>query len=458
MNINDPSGWLFAGDTAHVHEITETEVEKLLELALLEDQWTANVRNEAEYYDNASHSKSVMEIMLQQIRLTNVAGTLVQFPFGYFCTFESRRHLFRGENQVFLHSESSLGRRCRNSHGNRRSEKETEILHVLSNMRIVQFRKFIWQFDIIPQWEGKLSEINYKALAQHYGFDTFLLDLTNDVRTALFFATCKWTGDCFEPLTQEDINKSEQSRYGVLYHTPDWRIDALNGRMMMKQCELMMQEGKRDRPSIIDTGRYDGIAYQIGLQPFHRCHTQHGYVYPMKTLGNLRNTGEFEIIHFSHSPALSRRVYEMMDAGKKIYPDEGINEAATVIDQIKKSFVFSEDDLEWAYEMEEARKDLFPTITDLKKTLESDTVTELLVEVYGMSAGCGIRFQKEEVEYILDASVKDIINNRYNDKDFLEPLQIKKYYRTPDEVRWRRERYRQLFELYEVSTGCLSPN
>ena len=81
---------------------------------------------------------------------------------------------------------------------------------------------------------GKLSEVNYKALAQHYGFETFLLDLTNDVRNALFFATCKWVEDHFEPLTEEDIMQSERSRYGVIYHTPDWMIDFMNGDNLLK--------------------------------------------------------------------------------------------------------------------------------------------------------------------------------------------------------------------------------
>ena len=44
--------------------------------------------------------------------------------------------------------------------------------------------------NIVPYWEAKLSDVNFMALAQHYGFETHLLDLTNDFMTALFFATC----------------------------------------------------------------------------------------------------------------------------------------------------------------------------------------------------------------------------------------------------------------------------
>ena len=44
-------------------------------------------------------------------------------------------------------------------------------------MRVWQFRKVVWQFDTVPYWEAKLSDANYMALAQHYGFETLLLDI-----------------------------------------------------------------------------------------------------------------------------------------------------------------------------------------------------------------------------------------------------------------------------------------
>ena len=51
------------------------------------------------------------------------------------------------------------------------------------------------------------------ALAQHYGFATHLMDLTNDFKAALFFATCKYVPetDSYRPLTQEAIDKSIQT-------------------------------------------------------------------------------------------------------------------------------------------------------------------------------------------------------------------------------------------------------
>lgn len=440
----DNSGWLCSADTTNTHDISESDIEQLLKLAESEDDWLNNVREEAEHYDSIPFAQmNTIQLLTQQQRLTNIAGTIVQFPFGYICTFESRRHLFRGENQDFPYSESSLSRRCRKGCGIKRSDNEIELLHIISNMRICQFRKFIWQFDIIPQWEGKLSEVNYKALAQHYGFETFLLDITNDVRTALFFATCKWVKDHFEPLTQKDIEATERTRYGVIYHSPDWRIDSLNGGTSFKQFAAMQEEG--NRPSIIDTGRWDGIAYQIGLQPFHRCLLQNGYVYPMKTISDIKTTGDFERLRFKQSEALSRRIFDMMDQGNKIYPNEGITIIGDIIDKIRNSLVFSEDDLLWAYEIDEARKDIFPTIDGLKNELQSDFTAKLLRDAYGIVGDKHIKFQKEEVKYDLPADTKSYINAMYNDKGFLEPLHVKKYYQTPDSIRYRQQRHRKIF-------------
>ncbi len=58
----------------------------------------------------------------------NAGGTIVQYPFGYICTFPSRRHLFRGERQDYSRSEVSLTRRCRDKTGKKLAPKEIELL------------------------------------------------------------------------------------------------------------------------------------------------------------------------------------------------------------------------------------------------------------------------------------------------------------------------------------------
>ena len=444
MDIHDDSGWLVSANTKSTVDIDESDLEKLLQLADLEDQWAENVKNEVCDYDKKPRG-SGMELLIHPFRIMDAGGTVVQYPFGYICTFPSRRHLFRGERQDYSRSEASLMRRCRDKAGKKLSPKEIELLHVISNMRIVQFRKFIWQFDIIPQWEGKLSEVNYKALAQHYGFETFLLDLTNNVRDALFFATCKWVNDHFEPLTQEDIAASTQSQFGVIYHSPDWKLGFMNGDSFLRLRASFEKEKNRLRPSVIDTGLWDGVAYQIGLQPFYRAHMQCGYVYPMKTLEDIRYSREFERMRFRQTVEFSRRMYELMDGGNKIYPEEGIIAVNPVLQKIQRALVFSEDDLLWAYELDEANKEMFPDISDLRRELEAEETAALLHSAYGVEERLII--QAEEVSYPISEEVKAYINRQYNDKPFLASVGGMMH-TTQEAQDYRRERYCQIYGEY----------
>ena len=53
--------------------------------------------------------------------------------------------------------------------------------------------------------------------------------------------------------------------------------------------------------------------------------------------------------------------------------------------------------------------------------------------------------QEDEVEYFLSPERKEYINRKYNDKDFLEPLNIRKYYRTPDSIAYRKQKHWEIF-------------
>lgn len=75
----------------------------------------------------------------------NVAGTTVTFPFGDIITFDSKRHFFRGENSQFEMSVPTLNRKIM-----KMSPIEQELFRAVSNMRIVQFRKFIWNINVVP--------------------------------------------------------------------------------------------------------------------------------------------------------------------------------------------------------------------------------------------------------------------------------------------------------------------
>ena len=285
----------------------------------------------------------------------------------------------------------------------------------------------------MPYWEAKLSDINFDALAQHYGFDTCLLDLTNDFRAALFFATCKYDymTDSYRPLSKADIEKSENSKYGVIFHTPNWVIDYLNGGTINWHMEHI--NDKRDHPYTFYSGDLDGIAFQIGYQPLMRCHHQSGYIMPMMKARCLQEDSRFEKMRFLQSEELSNQVFEMMDKGKKVFPNEGIKLALNTLRCIQKSSVFSEDDMSYAYDFGEIDKTIFPTVDDLKKGLCNYKIN-----------GDAINIQKDEVEYHIDSAILEKINEHYDGENLLDMIgnMINCY---PEQKRYREQRCLEIY-------------
>lgn len=397
MNIKNKDGWFFKNpEKNEIYYLTDMEVEQLFQLAKDEDQWAKNVYDEVVYKDKHPGG----DFLINEIRTINAPGTVVRYPFNIAAiTFPSRRHLFRGEPQIYKASIPSLNRKIKG--------RDKKMWEALAKLRVIQFHKFIWKIDVVPYWEAKLGDINILALAQHYGFDTHLLDLTNDVMVALFFATCQYVpeSDSYRPLTEKEC---EDRKYGVIFHTPDWTMDYFQPSTSAKLWDKM--EVMRTRPLSIEDGEVDGIAFQIGMQPLMRCHHQSGYIYPMVENKPLQDNWWFEKLYIKLTSELSEKVFKMMDGGKKVFPNEGISEARSVIEEIKKSFTFSEDDLLCLSE-------------DMREKIRD----------YDFD-GKRITVQNGEVGYNLPQETWDAINAKYNGKDLLAPTGGMFHYKPEEKI------------------------
>ena len=73
MDIHDDSSWLVGANTQSTVDIDESDVEKLLQLADLEDQWAENVKNEVRDYDKKPRG-SGMELLIHQFQIMNAGG------------------------------------------------------------------------------------------------------------------------------------------------------------------------------------------------------------------------------------------------------------------------------------------------------------------------------------------------------------------------------------------------
>lgn len=424
------SGWLFQKDGYKniLRDVSEEELFELVRLADEEYAWSESVRREVERRDSVPFSPG--GYFLDLIRLQNTNGTILPYPYGDIVTFSSSCHFYRGETEEYPLTRPTLNRIIDGL-----SPVEQELYRAVENMRIEQFCKFLWKLDIVPFWEAKVCDVNYKALAQHYGFKTQLLDLTNDFRNALFFATCKYdeNEDAYFPLTRADIEKDKQSAHGIIFHSPNWQLDFFQPDASFRFGLKLQGMGRLPSLIRIDDGILDGIAFQIGFQPLMRCHSQSGYLFPMRTDAPLQSDVRFEKLRFRQTPELSQKVYEMMEGGKKVFPNEGISKAKEVIVAMRNAVVFSEDDLRAAYEYWGADTRLFPTQDDLRKAVD------------GMETEQGkIRIVKEEPDYPISGKLLQEINAVYNAVDIWDMIGGK-IFMTPEQRRRREERCIQIY-------------
>ena len=217
----DNDGWLFPEPHANtIHDVSEDDLWMLWSYAEQEDACAESLRREVlERERRLSEGETVPEqdFVIEQMMIQSMGGTVMQYPFGdRMVTFPRKPHLYRGENKEWRKSVPSL-RRELDAVGDPR---EREMLAAVAHMRKWRFAKLLLRVNIVPYWMAKLSDVNWDALAQHYGFKTCLLDLTSDFRAALFFATCAYDEEsgAYRPLAQEEIDADERSRYGCVFH------------------------------------------------------------------------------------------------------------------------------------------------------------------------------------------------------------------------------------------------
>ena len=108
------------------------------------------------------------------------------------------------------------------------------------------------------------------------------------------------------------------------------------------------------------------VILPIGYQPFMRCHSQHAYGIHMEDPFPLQEDITFEKLHFRHCERLSRDVFELMEGGGKIYPQEGLGDFMDIIDKICMTAEFSREAFHYAMEC----TDYFSTAEEAEKALK----------------------------------------------------------------------------------------
>ena len=261
---------------------------------------------------------SAMMDGLRNHQIINVNGHDI-YSIGY------ARNYFRGECAYYGESRPSLFRNMPDDP----DEKTVQL--VMGNLRMFDFALWLNKLSFVRQWP--YGTVAHGAIAQHYGIPTNGMDITSDIKTALFFACCRYEQGKWRPLRKDEFAESDSrksvaekggdSRYGILFAAP---VDIANMSKAANIPELHLTYGT-----------------PLGYQPFMRCASQSGFLIEAGESYNMYRDLSFTKVKFRHTEEMCNWIYHEMQEGALIYPNDSFGVCDDIVETIKKSSCFTEE-------------------------------------------------------------------------------------------------------------------
>lgn len=270
--------------------------------------------------ENRNYISVMVRTMLDGLRdrqIINVNGNDT-YSIGY------ARNYFRGESAYYGESRPTLFRNMPNEP----SEKEERI--IVGTLRIVEFGLWMNTLSFVKQWP--YGTVMHGAVAQHYGIPTNAMDITSDIKTALFFACCSYENGSWRPLRKDEFAKPDSrkqiaalggnSEYGILFSAP---VDIAE---MSRIANIPQLHFTRGTP--------------IGYQPFMRCACQSGFIIEAGDAYNMYRDRSFAKVKFRHTEEICDWIYHEMNEGALVYPNEPFGCCDDIAEAVKNTRCFSE--------------------------------------------------------------------------------------------------------------------
>ena len=179
----------------------------------------------------------------------------------------------------------------------------------IERMRMVEFELMLKDYPAVRFFNSMQFEVDYVGLAQHYGLYTDVLDLTSDIRTALFFAMCDYdrVHDCYHPKAEEKEYIGYIYAYPVLGEIMSGANDPGNG-FLMRDLKV------------------------IGLQPFPRPGSQRGFSL------HIEKGKEFKgyLYSFSYTRQDSEEYFEEMNNRRHVWDKDFIVDKVNLIKETNR--------------------------------------------------------------------------------------------------------------------------
>lgn len=207
--------------------------------------------------------------------------------------------IFRGQNAFY---EPCIANKYRGNPDN--------LQLFIEDLRVEEYRLVTSKHPYINKEIAAGIYYDYEALAQHYEFKTSMLDLTNSLPVAAFFAVTYKKGNNFYPM-------EEQDEPGVLYF--------IKSEMILN---LLNTE-----PKIIP----------VGWQIFRRPGEQRAFGINLPDYEDFNKLPDILAFKFYHDKKISEKILKVFKGGKKLFPNDPFAEKAA---RIKDGKVFSRQSFE----------------------------------------------------------------------------------------------------------------
>lgn len=172
---------------------------------------------------------------------------------------------------------------------------------IIDEMRVEEFRSVAITHPYIKSEIDKGIHFDNIALAQHYEFKTNMMDVTNDLSVALFFAVSYWSNGRYYPMR-------EQPEPGVLYFIPR------------------------------DTFLFNNRIRPVGWQVFPRPSAQRAFGMSLSRQENFNEISGVHTYLFKHDFRVSSEIFQYFQCGYRLFPPDHF---ADKISKIRTTKVFS---------------------------------------------------------------------------------------------------------------------
>lgn len=312
------------------------------------DLFISSEKEGKEIWDSIMEQRNIVSVMVSVMINGIRNGQLIDYNGRELFSQGYSRNLFRGENAYNVQGKPSMYRNIPSN------SEDAKIQRVISYLRILEFSIWIKSLTFVQQW--RFGDIFHGAIAQHYGLPTSAMDITSDIKTALFFACCQCDKEIWRPLKPEEYQDKEarpdvakrggDSRYGILFVAP---MDISNMSRVAQLPDLHFTQG-----------------VPVGYQPFMRCANQNAYIIEAAPSYDIYQDPSFNKCKFRLTPEICEWIFKEMDRGKAIYPNEIFGTCEDVVATVMRSDCFSER----AFNRTMEHLDLLSDSKDIRKRLE----------------------------------------------------------------------------------------